>query len=147
MSIAMVGQVLAWPDGSGVAGSLIISVVLGAPAYVRAMRASARRHERQLAQAAQHHREKMQADAVRHDELVAQADRHHQEQLDRQEVHLTAIQAHVTQQAAAIKAAVAGQAKPAEPVRLGFTGADAGMADALKKTVRARGSKPGGEPL
>lgn len=95
-AVGAVGGVLAWPSDSGVAGSLIVSVVLGVPAYVRARVAARSRHREALGQAERHHAERMAGAAARQNELKHLAERHHQQQVARLEDHADAIKAHVT---------------------------------------------------
>lgn len=129
--VHMAAEVLSGPDGSGVGGSLIITVALGLPAYVRSARKSAARHAQQLAQAAGHHKAEMEQRERHHREMKDQAAKHSQEQLDRQEVAATAITAGLKR----------GMEAGKSPVNLEFTGGGTPLADAVKRNAR---KAPGG---
>jgi hypothetical protein len=81
-ALGAAGTLLAWPDGSGVAGGVLASLILGAPAYLHAHLTRRRRHAARSAQAERHHLEQRAQAAAHHNEVKLQAARYQDELLE-----------------------------------------------------------------
>lgn len=93
-------EFLAWPHDTGVAGSAIVTAILGFPAYVHAHVKAGRRHQEKLAQAERHHLEAQAQAAAQHNEAKHQAEKHHQQAAAQLADEAESIKAHVTMETA-----------------------------------------------